>query len=286
MPPYFGGTAPAAPDFAVRNRDATAMAFTCTTDEEMLAQFVPECFEILRPEVVYTFGQLREIDWLAGGRYNVVTADVPVRFNGKRDRLEGNLNLVTWENLATPIIGGREENGVPKIYAEIQDLHAGAAGYLGAPDYFTRASYDGNTSVRMEMRDAKPVAGGGARGAEGRDDHRQPLQLALHPERQRPGSGAEPADPLPPGCRSHKRLDGDGLDRVDQACAVAEPDAAPHRQRARGPARPGDGSRHADEEHRRPETEPGAGAGIGAHGAAGPGMIARHQFPDTEKRNE
>ncbi len=135
------------------------MAFTCTTDRDRLEQYVPECFELLRPEVVYTFGQLREIDWLAGGRYNVVTADVPVRFEGERDRLEGNYNLVTWENLATPSIGGREENGVPKIYAEIQDLHAGAAGYLGAPDYFTNASYDGNTFVRMEMRDATPVEG-------------------------------------------------------------------------------------------------------------------------------
>ena len=159
IPAHFGGNAPAAPDFAIRNRDATAMAFTCTTDSDELGRYVPDASEILRPEVVYTFGQLREIDWLAGGRYNVVTADVPVRFNGKRDRLEGNLNLVTWENLATPIIGGREENGVPKIYAEIQDLHAGAAGYLGAPDYFANASYDGNTFVRMEMRDPVPVEG-------------------------------------------------------------------------------------------------------------------------------
>ncbi|KAF5067864.1 acetoacetate decarboxylase [anaerobic digester metagenome] len=159
MPAHFGGNAPPPPDFAVHNRDTTALTFVCTTDGDELARYVPETFEILRPEVIFGFGQLREIDWLAGGRYNVVTADVPVRFNGKKDVLEGNYNLVTWENLATPIIGGREENGVPKIYAEIQDLHAGAAGYLGAPDYFTNASYDGNTFVRMEMRDARPVEG-------------------------------------------------------------------------------------------------------------------------------
>lgn len=159
MPPHFGGHPPPAPDFAVHNRNATSMAFTVVTDGDALARYVPDRFELLRPEVVYTFGQLREIDWLAGGKYNVVTADVPVRFNGKRDRLEGNYNLVTWENLATPIIGGREENGVPKIYAEIQDLHTGAAGYLGAPDFFTNASYDGNTFVRMEMRDPVPVEG-------------------------------------------------------------------------------------------------------------------------------
>ena len=159
MPAHFGGADPAAPDFAVYNRDTTSLTYICTTDGDELARYVPDCFELLRPEVVFGFGQLREIDWLAGGRYNVVTADVPVRFVGKRDRLEGNFNLVTWENLATPIIGGREESGVPKVHAEIQDLHAGAAGYLGAPDYFTNASYDGNTFVRMEMRDAMPVEG-------------------------------------------------------------------------------------------------------------------------------
>ena len=157
MPAHFGGHAPSAPDFAVNNRDATQLVYTCTTDGAELSKYVPDCFELLRPEVVFSFGQLREIDWLAGGRYNVITADVPVRFSGTRDRLEGNYNLVTWENLATPIIGGREENGVPKIYAEIQDLHTGAAGYLGAPDYFTNASYGGNTFVRMEMRDPVPV---------------------------------------------------------------------------------------------------------------------------------
>lgn len=159
MPAHFGGHDPPAPDMAVYNRDTTSLTYVCTTDEERLANYVPEGFELLRPEVVFGFGQLREIDWLAGGRYNVVTADVPVRFNGRRDRLEGNFNLVTWENLATPIIGGREENGVPKIFADIQDLHAKPAGYLGAPDYFTNASYDGNTFVRMEMWDAKPVEG-------------------------------------------------------------------------------------------------------------------------------
>jgi acetoacetate decarboxylase len=159
MPAHFGGSDPASPDFVVYIRDLVTLRYTCTTDEDQLANYIPEVFELLRPEVVFSFSQMRECDWLAGGHYNVVAADVPVRFVGKRDRLEGNYNLVTWENLTTPIIGGREENGVPKIYADITDLHANAASYLGAPDYFANASYDGNTFIRMEMSNAKLVEG-------------------------------------------------------------------------------------------------------------------------------
>ena len=157
MPAHFGGNDPPAPDFTVYIRDLITLSYVCTTDEDQLANYVPAGFELLRPEIVFSFNQMRECDWLAGGHYNTISADVPVRFTGKRDRLEGNYNLVTWENLTAPIIGGREENGVPKIYADIQDLHASPAAYLGAPDYFTNASYDGNTFVRMEMSNAKPL---------------------------------------------------------------------------------------------------------------------------------
>jgi acetoacetate decarboxylase len=159
MPVHFGGSNVPAPDMEVHNYDTVGLSFVCTTDKELLSNYIPEAFELIRPEIVYGFGQMREIDWLAGGRYNVVTADVPVRFTGKKDQVEGIYNLVTWENNATPIIGGREENGVPKIFADIQDLHARPAAYFNAPDYFTNASYDGNTFVRMAMRNPKPIVG-------------------------------------------------------------------------------------------------------------------------------
>ena len=158
MPATFGDL-PTAPETTVYMRDTVGLSVTCTTEEDRLARYVPDVFEILRPEVVIGFVQMREIDWMAGGRYNVVMVDVPVRYKGRRDRLEGNFNLVTWENRTTPILAGRDDAGIPKIYAEIQDLHAGAAPYLDAPDYFTNASYDGNTFVRMEMQDPKPVEG-------------------------------------------------------------------------------------------------------------------------------
>ena len=58
---------------------------------------------------------------------------------------------MVWENKAAPIIGGREQTGIPKIYADIEDLHK------FQQHYFTNASYEGNTSLRLEMTGAQPV---------------------------------------------------------------------------------------------------------------------------------
>ena len=41
--------------------------------------------------------------------------------------------------------------GVPKIYADIEDLH------IVADTYRTRASYEGSTFLQMEMTEPKPV---------------------------------------------------------------------------------------------------------------------------------
>jgi acetoacetate decarboxylase len=90
---------------------------------------------------------------MAGGSYNLVQIGVPARFNGKRDRLEGTFPLVIWENKTRPIIGGREESGQPKIYADIEDLH------IIQQKYFTNVSYEGNTFLRLEMVGAQPVDG-------------------------------------------------------------------------------------------------------------------------------
>ena len=44
-----------------------------------------------------------------------------VVFNGEQEQLEGTFTLVIWENLTDPILIGREVQGIPKIYADIQD---------------------------------------------------------------------------------------------------------------------------------------------------------------------
>lgn len=152
MPPFFGGYE-YNPDFDAHVNDVVSMAFTYATKGENLEDYLPENFELLRPELHVAFVQLREVSFMGGGAYNIVNISVPARFNGKRDKIEGEFSLVVWENNTVPIIGGREETGVPKIFADIQDLHILPA------KYFTNASFEGNTFLRMEMTGAQPIEG-------------------------------------------------------------------------------------------------------------------------------
>ena len=58
---------------------------------------------------------------------------------------------MVWKNKTWPILGRREETGIPKIYADIEDLH------IIPQNYYTGASYEGNTFLRLEMFRARPV---------------------------------------------------------------------------------------------------------------------------------
>jgi len=132
-------------------RDVVNIVFTYKTDGSRLSEYVPEGFEMLRPEISINFAQCREIDWMAGGGYNLIDVTVPVRFNGRRDKIEGNFSLVVWENKTSPILGGREETGVPKVYADIEDLR------VFYDKRFTVASFEGNTFLQLEMTVEAPL---------------------------------------------------------------------------------------------------------------------------------
>jgi hypothetical protein len=152
MPPFFGGDE-FTRDLKALANDVVGLNFTQTTDGDRLADHLPQGFELLRSEFTISYNQLREVDFLSGGSYNLVQIGVPVRFSGKRDRLEGTLALVIWENKTQPIIGGREEDGMPKSHVDIQVLH------VLQQKYFTNVRYEGNTFLRLEMIGAAHVSG-------------------------------------------------------------------------------------------------------------------------------
>lgn len=143
MPAHFGGGVfdPEARSYA---DDALTISYSYTTDGDRLADYLPEAFELRKPELNIQYQQLRQVDWLAGSHYNLIWVAAPVRFNGQRDRLEGDFALVVWENKTTPILTGRDI-GMPKIYADIEDLQ------IVGETYRTRASYEGSTFLQMEM---------------------------------------------------------------------------------------------------------------------------------------
>jgi len=87
-----------------------------------LYQYLPHPYELDGPPIVtvaYTMN--REITWLAGGEYNIVAASVRATYPGEIDKVSGNYFLVLWENLTDPILTGREKQGLPKIYGDIED---------------------------------------------------------------------------------------------------------------------------------------------------------------------
>jgi len=149
MPVHFGGSDYKPTELCYH--DVVSMIFTYTTDEDLLSKYIPECFELIEPKIFIHFAQCRQIDWMAGSGYNLVDVSVPVRFKGKRDQLEGSMSLVVWEDDTVPICGGREETGVPKVFADIEDLHA-----LG-DKRFTTLSFEGNSFLRMEMSITAPL---------------------------------------------------------------------------------------------------------------------------------
>ena len=71
------------------------------------------------PVVTISASYMTEIEWLAGRGYNTLGVSFPARYRGQEDEVRGSFLTVLWENLADPIITGREELGFAKIYCEL-----------------------------------------------------------------------------------------------------------------------------------------------------------------------
>ena len=107
-------------------------------DPEQLTRLLPPGFVLREPYIVtVTFGYGTEMEWLAGRGYNIFGFSIPATYQGKEDIVDGDLQLVLWENMADPIITGREDLGFAKLYCEIPEPN-----FMG--DQVTcRASWDG-----------------------------------------------------------------------------------------------------------------------------------------------
>ena len=100
----------------------TALSVSFLTNREQLEELLPEGFTLGgEPIVTVAASYMTEIEWLAGRGYNILGVSFPAIFDGKEDYAVGNLLTVLWENLADPIITGREELGYSKIYCELPE---------------------------------------------------------------------------------------------------------------------------------------------------------------------
>lgn len=143
MPVHFGGYL----FYPIRTThgDMTSIVVKFETDEETLLNYLPEDFELLEPIVSIQYVNFRDVEWMANGDYRLIQVSLSVRYLVNSEGLEGLYPLVIWENKTCPIIGGREEDGMPKIFADVaMERHY-------HDHWFTAASYESQTFLRMDL---------------------------------------------------------------------------------------------------------------------------------------
>jgi acetoacetate decarboxylase len=99
------------------------------TDRDRVAELLPPGFESASEAVVRVQALFNtDLAWLAGRGYNWVEVVFPAVYRGERDVVEGDFVAVMWESIAEPIIPGREEIGLPKLFADIPPVRPEAGG--------------------------------------------------------------------------------------------------------------------------------------------------------------
>jgi acetoacetate decarboxylase len=96
------------------------LAFQFLTEPQAIESVLPEPYRPAEePLVTVIFSDNNGLDFMAGGGYRLAAFQLAARFDGDRDHVEGDYILVMFENQTWPIIGGREDLGVPKLFADI-----------------------------------------------------------------------------------------------------------------------------------------------------------------------
>ncbi|RIJ20809.1 hypothetical protein D1224_14120 [Henriciella barbarensis] len=118
MPHHFGGQ-PLSGEPTIYD-DTTALTIFYESDEERLASFLPGGFSLRQNEVMVSMMENRGVRWMGSEPYNIVAVNIAARWEA--EGIDGWYCLVVWENRATPILPGREQTGIPKIFGEVEAL--------------------------------------------------------------------------------------------------------------------------------------------------------------------
>lgn len=106
------------PQFNYLSTEVIALQYL--SDSNAITSLLPACYKCGKePLVTVFFGYHNGINFMAGGGYRIAAVHVSARFDGNQDHLEGDYILIMFENDTWPIIGGREDLGVPKLHADI-----------------------------------------------------------------------------------------------------------------------------------------------------------------------
>jgi len=120
---------------------------------DQVNRFLPTGFSCREPSLLtLNFCYATDIEWLAGRGYNTFGVSVPATYKGQNDTVDGNFLLVLWENMADPIITGREDLGFSKVYCEIPEPQ-----FIG-DDVICRASWDGCQFASLKLSNLKKIS--------------------------------------------------------------------------------------------------------------------------------
>ena len=152
MPVVFGPTAgprqgPLGQRFDYTNARRETAAVSFLTDPALLSRYLPpRCQLAGEPVVTVERATVHELQWLAGRGYNTLGVKFPVVYQGQ-EKASGPFLSVLWENMAEPIISGREELGYAKLFCELPPVRK-----LQQAHHYT-ARWDGHEFMRLSLTD-------------------------------------------------------------------------------------------------------------------------------------
>ena len=125
---------------------------TFNIQKDQLEKLLPPGFSLREPyRICFTFDYATEIEWLAGRGYSTFGVSVPATYHGQKETVHGDFLFVLWENMADPIITGREDLGFSKVYCELPEPQ-----FING-DVICRASWDGCQFTRLKLSNLKQV---------------------------------------------------------------------------------------------------------------------------------
>jgi hypothetical protein len=124
----------------------TVATVTYSTEWDAIKELLPPCFTPgAVPTVTLEVQKLENLDWLAGRGYSTLGVKFPAIFTSATGDIEGDFLAVLWENLADPIISGREELGFAKLWCDIDETAE------GTDEMKYSGSWLGHHFVEMEL---------------------------------------------------------------------------------------------------------------------------------------
>ncbi|OIJ65484.1 acetoacetate decarboxylase family protein [Streptomyces mangrovisoli] len=97
----------------------SSIDIVAAADERKLRALLPDGVELAEATLRVQAGWFENLRWLAGRGYNTLAALVPAVVPTEDGPVRADFLCVMWENLADPIITGRDELGFPKLFADI-----------------------------------------------------------------------------------------------------------------------------------------------------------------------